>query len=99
MLVNPIFIISVLIFHDVWNHPTTRYRLSDFDKVSKINFDYMFSIYLNRLISILIVIQLLQCAYKCAFFIITDNGTSEHYTELGEVGKSNTYNKIGSYAN
>lgn len=32
-------------------------------------------------------------------FIITDNGTSEHYTELGEVGKSNTYDKIVSYAN
>lgn len=33
------------------------------------------------------------------FFIITENGTSEHYTELGEVGKSNTYEKIVSYAN
>lgn len=47
----------------------------------------------------MIVIQLQQCTHKCGFFIITDNGTSEHYTELGEVEKSNTYDKIVSYAN
>lgn len=72
-----------------------NYNLVNFDKVSKINFDYLF-IWIDwfRLWSLFNSVHL-----NAAFFIITDNGASEHYTELEEVGKSNTYDKIVSYAN
>lgn len=47
----------------------------------------------------MIVIQLHECTFNCTIFFNTDNGTAEHYTELGEFEKSYTYDKIISYAN